>query len=136
MLTTDLAQSWQRGEQTGPRYIDAGGADHLRDATQLIRLFQSFDGHTRMELDEALAEHVGTGTDYRIQRGLIKLLLDRCAFETVAAKDPVEIRRALFRKAREHYPLLRQSAAGVELVHDVARELDCPPDSLLASTYA
>src|SRR5436305_9497282 len=136
MLTADLAQSWQRGEQTGPRYIDVADPDYLSDAAHLIQLFQSFDGRARIELDEALTEHVGTGTDYRIQRGLIKLLLDRCAFETVAAQDPVEIRRALFRKAREHYPLLRESAAGIELVAEVARELECPPDNLLASLYA
>src|SRR5437016_7506714 len=136
MLTADLAQSWQRGGRTGPRLIDASAAGHLSDAATLIKLFQSFEGRTRGELDEALAEYVGVGTDYRIQRGLIKLLLDRCAFETVAAKDPVEIRRALFRRAREHYPLLAHSPSGVELVAEVARELECAPDDLRASLYA
>lgn len=136
MLTADLAQSWQRGDRTGPRYIDSAAPDHLSDAAQLIQLFQSYEGRTHGELDEALAEYIGVGTDYRIQRGLIKLLLDRCTFDTVATKDPVELRRALFRRAREHYPLLRQSEAGVELVHEVARELACPPDDLLAGLYA
>ena len=136
MLTADLAQSWQRGDRTGPRLIDAADADNLSDAAALIRLFQDFDGRARMELDEALAEHVGLGTDYRLQRGLIKLLLDRCTFETVAAKDPVEIRRALFRKARERYPLLKGSPAAAELVNEVARELECPPADLLAALYA
>src|SRR5947209_6254783 len=136
MLTADLAQSWQRGDRTGPRYIDPADADYLSDAVQLIQLIQNFEGRTRAELDEALAEYVGTGMDYRIQRGLIKLLLDRSAFETVAAKDPVEIRRALFRRARADYPLLAQSAAGVELINEVARELECAPDDLRASLYA
>ena len=136
MLTADLALSWQRGDRTGPRYIDPADADYLSDAIQLIQLLQNFEGRTRAELDEALAEYVGVGTDYRIQRGLIKLLLDRCAFETVAAKDPVEIRRALFRRAREHYPLLAHSPSGVELVAEVARELECAPDDLRASLYA
>jgi uncharacterized protein len=136
MLTADLAQSWQRGDRTGPRYIDPADPDYLSDAAQLIQLLQNFEGHTRAELDEALAEYVGTGTDYRIQRGLIKLLLDRCTFETVAAKDPCEIRRALFRRAREHYPLRAESQAGVDLLAEVARELECPPDELRASLYA
>src|ERR1041384_6284590 len=104
MLTADLAQSWQRGDRTGPRLIDTNDQDYLRDAATLIRLFQSFDARTRAELDEALAEYVGVSTDYRVQRGLIKLLMDRCTFETVATKDPVEIRRALFRKAVAHFP--------------------------------
>src|SRR5919206_4250499 len=124
MLTAELAQSWQRGGRTGPRLIDAGDADHLSDAATLIRLFQSFEGHARYELDEALAEYVGTGTDYRTQRGLIKLLLDHCTFETVAARDPVELRRALFRKARDYYPVLKGSPAAVELVAAVARDIE------------
>jgi predicted nuclease of restriction endonuclease-like RecB superfamily len=136
MLTADLAQSWQRGDQTGPRLIDAADADYLSDAAALIKLFQEHDGRARLELDEALAEHVGLGTDYRIQRGLIKLLFDRCTFETVAAKDPVEIRRALFRKAGAHYPLLNGSPAATELVAEVARELECPPTDLLVALYA
>ncbi len=136
MLTADLAQSWQRGDRTGPRYIDSADADHLRDAAQLIQLFQSYESQTHAELDEALVEYVGVGTDYRIQRGLIKLLLDRCTFETVAVKDPVELRRALFRRARERYPLLKDSEAGVALVNEVAREIACPPDDLLAGLYA
>ncbi|HYX42036.1 MAG TPA: DUF790 family protein, partial [Pyrinomonadaceae bacterium] len=61
---------------------------------------------------------------------------DRSAFETVAAKDPVEIRRALFRRAREYYPIIRDSTAGIELVNEVARELECAPDDLRASLYA
>jgi predicted nuclease of restriction endonuclease-like RecB superfamily len=136
MLTADLALSWQRGDRTGPRYIDPNDADYLSDAAQLIQLCQSFEGHTRAELDAALAEYVGTGTDYRIQRGLIKLLLDRATFATVAAKDPVEIRRVLFRRARAHYPVVRESAAAGELVNEVARELECAPDELLKNLYA
>lgn len=136
MLTADLAQSWQRGDRTGPRYIDPADADYLRDAAQLGQLFQSYENRTHAELDEALTEYVGVGTDYRIQRGLIKLLMDRCTFDTVAAKDPVELRRALFRRAREHYPLRKDSEAGVAVVAEVARELACPPTDLLAGLYA
>ena len=136
MLTADLAQSWQRGGRTGPRLIDAGDAAQLSDAATLIKLFQSFEGRARIELDEALAEYVGTGTDYRTQRGLIKLLLDRCTFETVAAKDPVEIRRALFRGAYENFPVLRGTPVADALVAAVARDVECPPADLLAALYA
>jgi uncharacterized protein len=136
MLTADLAQSWQRGARTGPRLIDAGDEAHLSDAATLIKLFQSYEGRARGELGEALEEYVGTGTDYRMQRGLIKLLLDHCTFETVAAKDPVEIRRALFRQAREHFPVLRGTPAADTLVAAVARDVECPPNELLAALYA
>ena len=47
MLTADLALSWQRGDRTGPRYIDPADADYLSDAIQLIQLLQNFEGRTR-----------------------------------------------------------------------------------------
>src|SRR3712207_6397859 len=105
MLTADLAQSWQRGRRTGPRLIDPSDPDFLRDASDLIRIFRAHENRPRHELDEALSDYVGLGTDYKIQRGLIKLLLDRCTFETAAQIDPVEIRRALFLKARQRHPV-------------------------------
>ena len=101
MLTADLAMSWQRGDSINPRYIDAEDEEYLRAAEDLVALFASHDGRTRAALEESLQEYVGTGTDYRTLRGLIKLLTDRCEFETSAPAEPSEIRRALFLKARE-----------------------------------
>src|SRR5881227_2217499 len=98
MLTSDLALSWQRGEQIRPRYVEPDDEEYLRAAEDLVALFESHDGRTRAALEESLQEYVGTGTDYKILRGLIKLLTDRCEFETSAPADPVEIRRALFLK--------------------------------------
>ena len=105
MLTADLALSWQRGEQIRPRYIDADDEEYLRVSEDLIALFVEHEGARRATLEESLADYVGTGTDYKILRGLIKLLTDRCEFETSAPADPVEIRRALFLKARALHPL-------------------------------
>jgi predicted nuclease of restriction endonuclease-like RecB superfamily len=49
-------------------------------------------------LESELEEYVGTGTDYRILRGLIKLLTDRCEFETASVAAPEDIRRRVFSK--------------------------------------
>ncbi|HEY0078444.1 MAG TPA: DUF790 family protein [Pyrinomonadaceae bacterium] len=136
MLTADLAQSWLRGGRTGPRLIDPEDPDYLRDASSLIALFDEHEGRPRSALDLALTDYVGTGTDYKIQRGLIKLLTDRCTFETSAAKDPVEIRRALFLRARAAHPLIGDEARRAEVVAEAARELECPPEALLESLYA
>src|SRR5215204_4903262 len=93
MLTADLAMSWQRGDRINPRYIDAEDEEYLRAAEDLIALFTDYGGRTRAALEESLQEYVGTGTDYRILRGLIKLLTDRCEFETSA---PAELLDALY----------------------------------------
>src|ERR671927_688994 len=100
MLTADLALSWQRGDQIRPRYIETEAEEYLREAEDLIALFAEHGGRARASLDESLQEYVGTGTDYKILRGLIKLLTDRCEFETSSTVEPTLIRRALFMKAR------------------------------------
>jgi predicted nuclease of restriction endonuclease-like RecB superfamily len=134
MLTADLALSWQRGEQISPRYIDADDEEYLRAAEDLIALFAEHEGRRHATLEESLADYVGTGTDYKILRGLIKLLTDRCEFETSAPADPVEIRRALFLKARASHPLTGDEARAL-VVAEAARELACEPESLDESLY-
>lgn len=136
MLTADLAQSWQRGGRCGPRYIDRHDEDYLRDADALIRIFSEHEGRPRRELEHALEEYVGVGTDYKILRGFIKLLTDRCEFETASPVEPVEIRRALFRRAAALHPVLTDSEAHPEILREVALELGASPEALLNSLYA
>jgi predicted nuclease of restriction endonuclease-like RecB superfamily len=136
MLTADLAQSWYRKGRTGPRYIDAADERYLKDAEALISIFEEQEGGERASLEAALDEYVGTGTDYKILRGLIKLLTDRCAFETTSTIEPAEARRVLFLKAREFHPVSQSEAARAQTVAAVARELNCAPEDLLAGLYA
>jgi predicted nuclease of restriction endonuclease-like RecB superfamily len=135
MLTADLAMSWQRGDQIRPRYIDVEDEEYLRAAEDLIALFVAHDGRTRAALEESLQEYVGTGTDYRILRGLIKLLTDRCEFETSAPAEPAEIRRTLFLKARGRHPV-RTAESRAELIEEAARALSCDAAALMDALYA
>src|ERR1700759_4900021 len=105
MLTSDLAMNRVRGGNIEPRTINPTDKGYLEMANDLIAIFVEHEGERRAELDRELDEYVGTGTDYRILRGLIKLLLDECEFETASAVLPSEIRRALFLKARLHHPV-------------------------------
>src|SRR5687768_10293173 len=135
MLTADLSMSWQRGDRVHPRYIDPEDEEHLRAAEDLVMLFESYVGRPRSALEESLQEYVGTGTDYRILRGLIKLLTDRCEFETSAPAEPAEIRRALFLKARERHPVANAEAR-TEVVGETARELGCDAAAVMDALYA
>lgn len=127
--------SWQRGDRINPRYIDAEDEEYLRAAEDLVALFKAHDGRTRAALEESLQEYVGTGTDYRILRGLIKLLTDRCEFETTAPAEPSEVRRTLFLKARARHPVATAETRA-EVVGEVAHELSCEPAALLDALYA
>jgi predicted nuclease of restriction endonuclease-like RecB superfamily len=136
MLTADLALNWRRGGFIHPRYVKTEDAAQLREAGDLIAVFEEHEGRTRALLEEALRDYVGTGTGYKILRGLIKLLTDRCDFATAIATDPVEIRRALFRAARKFHPVVENEETRRVLAQEVARELGCAAASVLENIYA
>ena len=136
MLTADLAISWQRGGRISPHHIDPDDLKNLQDANDLIGIFGEFAGRSRAELEEELQEYVGTGTDYKVLRGLIKLLMDRCEFATGVAIEPAAIRRALFTAASEFHPVVGDDAVRAEIVGKVAVELGCAPEIVLEGLYA
>ena len=135
MLTSDLALSWQRGERITPRYVETRNAKYVAEAENLIAVFIEQQGRTRAELELALQEYVGVGTDYKILRGLIKLLMDRCGFEVESGAEPAMIRRALFLAARGAHPV-NTEAARDGVVNKVASELLCAPVEVVNGLYA
>ncbi|MGH9847407.1 MAG: DUF790 family protein [Blastocatellia bacterium] len=134
MLTSDLAISWQRGNRITPRYLETGDASYLRAAEELIAVVRRHRDHRRVVLDRALDDYIGIGTDYRILRGLIKLLTDRCKFETAAPVEPSELRDRLFRMARERHPV--DEARREQLVAAAAEQSNCTPETIIESLYA
>jgi hypothetical protein len=136
MLTSDLAINWRRGERIFPRLIKTDDAVYLRDAEILIEIFEEFENKTRGELERELEEYVGTGTDYRILRGFIKLLTDRSEFDTASVAEPVEIRRKLFLEARQFHPVLTDSENRKQVLEKVAKEFQTDSETILSSVYA
>lgn len=136
MLTSDLAISFKRQGKIYPRLIKTDNADYLADAENLINIFEEFENRSRGELENELEDYVGTGTNYRILRGLIKLLTDRCEFETVSIAEPIEIRQKVFLEARNFQPVLPDSKAKNEVLEKVAEEFQTDADTLFATLYA
>lgn len=123
MLTADLAQSWRHGARTGPRLLDATDEKLLHAAADLISIVRLHAGETRGSLQAALDDYIGSGTDYRILRGLIKLLTDVCEFETTSAVEPAELRRKLFLTARGYHPISASVPNEAESSTENARDL-------------
>ncbi|MBS1792297.1 MAG: DUF790 family protein [Acidobacteria bacterium] len=136
MLTSDLAVSYRRGDKIFPFLIRPDDAQLRRDAGGLIEIFEEFTGEPRAVVERELEEYIGTGTDYRILRGLIKLLNDRCEFETDAPADPVELRQKVFLEARKAHPVAPGSEAKDEILGRVAEEFLCDKAALEAGLYA
>lgn len=135
MLTADLALSFQRGDKINPRYIDVQDPRHLQTAADLILLVQQHAGARRAVLQAALDDYIGVGTDYKILRGLIKLLLDRCVFESRSVRAGLELRRLLFTKAAASHPVLTADAR-TQVIATVATELVCQPEEVVQGLYA
>ena len=136
MLTSDLAMSYQRGNRIQPRYIDPSDDNYLQIAGDLIALVREHEAQSRAELEQALQDYVGTGTDYRILRGLIKLLMDRCTFQTPGTIEPFEIRRALFLKAKSHHPAVASEETGRSVIEETAAQLGRSTDEIVSGLYA
>jgi uncharacterized protein len=134
MLTADLAINFRRGGQIFPRLLKTNDANNLRDAENLIAIFEGAVGSARAELEAELEEYVGTGTDYKILRGLIKLLNDRCEFQTASIADPAEVRRAVFLSAKNFHPVLGEQRE--EVFAAVAADFNCQPEEIAAALYA
>jgi predicted nuclease of restriction endonuclease-like RecB superfamily len=87
-------------------------------------------------LTAELEEYVGTGTDYRILRGLIKLLTDRCEFETASVAEPFEIRCKLFLEAGKFQPVMPESEQREKVLETVAEEFQTETNKILAGIFA
>jgi uncharacterized protein len=134
MLTADLAMSWQRGSRIEPRLIPTGDRYLQQRASEFIALFGQYRGHCRQEIDNALTELVGNDPQYRMVRGWAKLLLDRCEFAVASVIEPLRVREAVFRKARELHPV-QDEQTRKRLYAQVAEELQCPVAELPGALY-
>lgn len=119
-----------------PRYIDPANPTYLKASGDLIKIIGEHRGRKRAELDRALGEQVGAGTNYKVMRGLIKLLTDECRFETASPVAPEEIRRVLFLKARSRHPLVAHEDARAQVIMEAAAELDSTPESVIDNLYS
>jgi len=136
MLTSDLAVNFRRGDKIFPRLIKTDHAGYLRDAEVLIEIFEEFHGKTRGELERELEEYIGTGTDFRILRGFIKLLTDRCEFETSAPAEPIEIRQKVFLEARKFQPVFPDSENKKLILETIAEKFETNADAIFNNLYA
>jgi uncharacterized protein len=142
MLTSDLLLTRNEGPYLYPRYIKIESQRFLTMAEELIALYAQYEGKTRRELTDALTRYAEDSTDYRIQRGLAKLLGDdRCEFTERSVAPPAEVRQRLFALARENHPVvlhpdLIHPVTKDELLLEMAREYKTEPEHIAWALYA
>ena len=119
MLTSDLLQTRSQGPYIYPRYIKTEAHRFVSMAEELIAIYADHQGKTRRELTDALSQYAQDSTDYRIQRGLAKLLRDdRCEFSERSVAPPAEVRGRVFGLARENHPVVLRP----DMIHPVSKD--------------
>ena len=142
MLTSDLLLTRSRGPYIEPRYVAVEDPALIDLAQALIDIHAEHQGKTRRELQRALDLLAGDRTDYRIQRGLAKLLGDHyCEFHIDSPQPPEELRYAVFTLARAHHPVVRETSLiypvkREDLLEQVALKHQLSSEDVLAGLYA
>ncbi|MFQ3477095.1 DUF790 family protein [Halonotius sp. F2-221B] len=141
MLTADLARSRTDGDTVTPLFVDPDEERYQQTAAELIDIFTEHLGEPKGELEATIDELTIADTDYKIVQGLAKLLKDECEFEVIAPVDPQEIRRRLFEKANDSYPVVRQPTLGddtqpLDIYSNVADRLGISLEECYKGMYA
>jgi predicted nuclease of restriction endonuclease-like RecB superfamily len=87
----------KRGKEIEPLALPTD-YHYIEIANHLIDIVKAHVGQSRGELDDALRAYEGESLDYRIMRGLAKVLVSRCIFGHDFPINPVKLRNALFKK--------------------------------------
>lgn len=110
----------------------------LQLAEQYVSLAQEHEGKTRGELNTACEQVPYHETDYKLVKGLRKLVFDRCDFEVRDDVDPRVLRRDLFRRAAA----VRQAMADGDsfdrqgVLDETGRESKLTSDEVVDALYA
>ncbi|SEP28699.1 hypothetical protein SAMN04487948_1348 [Halogranum amylolyticum] len=141
MLTADLTRSRTTGTEITPLFIDPTDERYRETARELIELFEAHLDEPEGDLEDAIDQLTVADTDYKIVQGLAKLLTDECEFEVVAPVDPREIRRQLFERANDQYPIVRQPTLGedtqkLDVYSTIADELGISLETCYRGMYA
>jgi uncharacterized protein len=139
MLTADLVRTTRRKDQLFVRPLKAKAREEaLIVSAAYVEIFSTGQGHSRDEIDTALAAVDVSNHGQRVAAGLRKLLYDRADFLVPDGPDPVALREAVFRRATE-----ARRAATMDLPFDrdvVLREtaltLDLTSEALDLALYS
>lgn len=143
MLPGDLVRAKVSGDRIAASYVSADKPAIREIADDVLLCFATAveERWRRAELEAALAEAIGDAREHKIAKGFAKLLFDRATFETGTSLEPADVRRRLFRAAREaggvsleRGPWSRPLAE--DLLARVAADLGVPPSEVSAAMYA
>lgn len=118
MLTSDLLRIEVAGNEVKPLYISRKEAGKYLDiAERMLSIFRSGIGTPRSALHAAL-QHIEQEANFKVVRGLTKLVEDECVYTPAVDTDYAALRAEVFARAQERYPLVTTT----DLLHSIHRD--------------
>lgn len=141
MLTSDLIRYKITDDQITPAYITRKEAGrYLQVSEDLIGIYRSSVGLTQGEIKRRLEDYESTSTDYRIFRGLAKLLEEKATYSPPHDWDYPQIREEVFQEATKAYPIVTQpdliyQTRREDVLESIAQKLGVAPQELGDGLY-
>ncbi len=140
MLTKDLLRYRIEAGRISPAFLDPGSPRYALAARELTAIFDEHVGKTQGELESTIEKYTSSRTDYRLLRGLAKVLMGFAEFET-RTSDAAAIRDAVFQRAAESWPVVRRkdSPLGADrhsILEDVASSAGLSAAQIEEELYA
>jgi uncharacterized protein len=139
VLTADLVNARRRGGELCLVPLDAAARQRaLELAEAFLAITATRVGLARDDLLLALAAIDVGPREHRLRDGLVKLIEDRCLFETGDDADPEETRREVFSRASRARATLPPGAIldRATVLGEVASERGTSPDALERALFA
>jgi len=142
MLTLDMLRFRTSIDSVTPIYLSpTSGTRYVDMAQRLVDMHAACIGKTAGELGELVEDMLGTACDYKVYRGMAKLLGDYLTAAPPSELDAEELRKNVFALAAQGGPLVRKPdllfARSVgDRVREIAAELGIPEAELIPALYA
>ena len=141
MLTSDLVRYYIDDGHINPLFIlRKESTRYLEIGQELLDIFTKHVGKRRGELSEALELFESASTDYKIYRGMAKLLMDQCTFVPQWEGNYAHMRQKVFERVQEAYPIvlepdLLHQTTKHDVLREMSEELDETPEQLEGLLY-
>jgi predicted nuclease of restriction endonuclease-like RecB superfamily len=142
MLTLDLLRYRVDGDSVTPVYLSTSGCGKYRDlAQQLVEMHRSCLGSTVGDLEARLEDTFGSVPDYKVYRGLAKVMAAYLETSPPVEVDAEDLRMRVFAEAAREAPLVRKTdllhtLSAADKAEDIAAGMGMTRDELLTALYS
>ena len=141
MLSLDLLRYRIKEDEIHARYVNPKNKKYRAIAKDLIEIYTAHLNTTKGVLASTLADYEAADTNYRVTRGLAKLLEDRSEFSIQAPIEPELLREKIFAYTTKRHPVVTKRDrlhrhTRPKALTKIANELNVSGEAVMDGMYA